>query len=505
MSLVSSSVGSSVASGSTTPAITGAEPSLSPEHAMLALLNAQKRALLQEKFPAAEVRIDRLNRLIDCHLAFKDQIIEALATDFNGRSRVQSLVTDVVSTITSIKHTRAQVKKWMRPQRRKLPLIASLTGGKAQVYYQPLGVVGNISPWNFPVGLAFTPVMEAIAAGNRIMMKPSEVTPATAEVIKAMVESQFGPEEMAVVTGGPEIGQAFSRLPFDHLVFTGGPEVARHVMRAAADNLVPVTLELGGKCPVVVSDSADLAMAAQRIIGTKAINSGQLCLTPDYVFVPEAKLEQFIAEVKTVWQAFYPTLLDNDDFTAVVNGRHWQRLNGYLEELKAEGVRLIQHNPGSEDFTCIERHKLPPTLVVEPADHLRIMQEEIFGPIISVKTYRSLDQVIDFINAKPRPLALYYFGQVNFAKTNPEIERLLQETTSGGVTVNDTAQHVAFPDLPLGGVGNSGMGAYHGHRGFLQFSHEKAVYRQGWLPLSKFFMPPFSDRQRKLFESQLKR
>lgn len=467
---------------------------------LLTLLLAQKQSLLQERFPSAEVRIDRLNRLIDIHIQYKDRIIDALSSDFGGRSRVQSLVTDVVSTIGAIKYTRGKVKDWMRPQRRKLPSYASLTGGRADVHYQPLGVVGNISPWNFPVALAFAPMIEAIAAGNRIMLKPSEVTPASADIIKEMVASAFSAEEIAVVTGGVEVGQAFSTLPFDHLVFTGGPEIAKHVMRAAAENLVPVTLELGGKCPVIIGSGAKLSDAVEKILAGKAINSGQLCLSPDYVFVPQAQMEEFIAHAQRVWKSLYPSLLDNDDFTAVVNERHWGRLNNYLSEMKERNTRIVQHNPAAENFARPERHKLAPTLVIEPADDLRVMREEVFGPMLSAKSYQSLDEVIDFINARPRPLALYFFGS-----DKSEINRFVNETTSGGLTINDVAQHAAFPDLPLGGVGNSGMGAYHGHRGFLQFSHEKAVFRQGWLSMGKFFKPPFTEKNRKMFEGQLKK
>ena len=467
---------------------------------LMPLLRAQKQALLQERFPSAEVRIDRLNRLIDIHIQYKDKIIDALSSDFGGRSRIQSLVTDVVSTIGAIKYTRGKVKQWMRPQRRQLPLYAALTGGRAEVHYQPLGVVGNISPWNFPVALAFAPMIEAIAAGNRVMLKPSEVTPASAEIIKEMVASAFALEEIAVVTGGVDVGQAFSTLPFDHLVFTGGPEIARHVMRAAAENLVPVTLELGGKCPVIIGSGANLADAVEKILRGKAINSGQLCLSPDYVFVPHAQMEEFIVQAQRVWQSFYPSLLDNDDFTAVVNERHWGRLRAYMDELKERNTRVVQHNPGAENLSLSQRHKLAPTLVVEPADDLRVMREEVFGPMLSAKSYQSLDQVIDFINARPRPLGLYFFGS-----DKAEIDRLLTETTSGGVTINDVAQHAAFPDIPLGGVGNSGMGAYHGRRGFQQFSHEKGVFRQGWLSMGKFFKPPFTEKNRKLFEGQLKK
>ena len=461
---------------------------------LLSLLQAQKKSLLDERFPSADIRVDRLNRLIDVHLNFKDQIIEALTEDFNGRSKVQSLVADVVASVVSFKHTRDHVAQWMKPQKRKLPLIASLTGGRAEVHYQPLGVVGNISPWNFPVGLAFAPMAEALAAGNRVMLKPSELTPCASAVIKQMVESAFAPEEMVAITGGVEVAQAFSSLPFDHLVYTGGPEVAKHVMRAAAENLVPLTLELGGKCPVVVGEGADIAMAAERIMGAKAINAGQLCLSPDYVFVPRHKMAEFVACARANLTKFFPTVLDNDDVTSVVNERHWQRLNSYVDEAKAQGVRVETHNPNNESFDDSARHKMPFSLVIDPADDLKIMQDEVFGPLIE------FDLPINFINQRERPLALYYFG-----KDKAQVARLLKETTSGGVTVNDVAQHVAFPDLPLGGVGNSGMGAYHGHTGFKRFSHEKAVYKQGLFSMAKFLQPPFTDKSKKLFEGQLKR
>jgi coniferyl-aldehyde dehydrogenase len=331
-----------------------------------------------------------------------------------------------------------------------------LTGGRAELQFQPLGVVGNISPWNFPVELAFSPAIGALAAGNRVMLKPSELTPQTSALIEEMVSSAFDPAEMAVVTGGVDVAQEFSQLPFDHLVFTGGPEIAKHVMRAAADNLVPLTLELGGKCPVVVGRSADIKTVADRVMGTKTINSGQLCLC-------------------------YESLADNPDHTAVINERHWQRLRGYIDDLESRKVHIEVFNPAQESFDDPQKHKLPFVMPIEPDDDSLIMQDEIFGPM-----------------NKPRPLALYYFG-----KDKREIEALCQRTTSGGVTINDCAQHAACYDLPLAGVGNSGMGGYHGHHGFLQFSHKKAVYRQGLLSLGKFIRPPYSGRKMKLIDSMI--
>lgn len=465
------------------------------EASMQAMLDTQRAAFLSDGFPSAEIRIDRIDRVKDIHVRYKRRIVEALEADFGSRPQGQSLATDVVSTIMEAKETRGKVRRWMKPERRKTPLPMRLTGGRAELQFQPLGVVGNISPWNFPVALAFSPAIGALAAGNRVMLKPSEATPQTSELIKEMVEGAFDPAEMAVVTGGVDVAQAFSQLPFDHLVFTGGPEIARHVMRSAADNLVPVTLELGGKCPVVVGASADIKMVADRVIATKTINSGQLCLTPDYIFLPEGRVETFIQEAFKVLASCYQSLEDNPDYTAVINERHWQRLKSYIEDLEARHVRVEVFNPAKEAFDCPETHKLPFSFAIEPDDDALIMQEEVFGPLLSIKTYQSLDKVIEYINDKQRPLALYYFG-----KDELEIQALCQRTTSGGVTINDCAQHAACSDLPLAGVGNSGMGAYHGRHGFLQFSHSKAVYRQGLFSIGKFMRPPYGDRKTRMFE-----
>lgn len=459
------------------------------------LLDIQRQAFLADGFPTAQTRIDRIDRVKDIHIRYKQQIVEALEADFGARPRGQSLVTDVASIIMEAKETCSKIRQWMKPQRRKTPLMLRLTGGRAELQYQPLGVVGNISPWNFPVELAFSPAIGALAAGNRVMLKPSELTPQTSALIEEMVTSVFDPAEMAVVTGGVDVAQEFSQLPFDHLVFTGGPEIAKHVMRAAADYLVPLTLELGGKCPVVVGKSADIKTVADRVMGTKTVNSGQLCLTPDYIFLPEGKVEAFIEEAHSVLSRCYESLLDNADYTSVINERHWQRLNGYIDDLEARKVRIEVFNPAGESFDDPEKHKLPFVMPIEPDDDSLIMQDEIFGPMLSVKTYQSLDKVIEFINNKPRPLALYYFG-----KDKREIEALCQRTTSGGVTINDCAQHAACYDLPLARVGNSGMGGYHGHHGFLQFSHSKAVYRQGLFSLGSLIRPPYGERKMKMID-----
>jgi coniferyl-aldehyde dehydrogenase len=462
------------------------------------ILQFQRSALLKDGFPGAEVRIDRLDRIADINIRYKDRILDALNEDFGGRPHLQSLFSDVISTVMEVKETRKQVRRWMKPEKRKAPLPMRLVGGRAEVQFQPLGVVGNIAPWNFPIALAFSPTIGAVGAGNRVMIKPSEATPHSAEVVREMVESAFDPSEIAVVTGGVEVGQAFSKLPFDHLVFTGGPGIARDVMASAAENLVPVTLELGGKCPVVVGKNAKLQQVAERVMAMKTLNSGQLCLTPDYIFLPEGQTENFLEAAMAVLGRFYESLLDNPDYTAIINERHWNRLRSYLDELKSSTTRMVEFNPADESFDSAEKHKLPVTFIVEPDNDLMIMQDEIFGPILSLKTYRDIKDVVDFINAKPRPLALYYFG-----RSREEIDLLCKNTTSGGVTINDVAQHAACSDLPLAGVGNSGMGSYHGRDGFLQFSHKKAVYRQGLFSMTKFMTPPFTPRRKKIMESML--
>ncbi len=477
---------------------TGDSESQSQVTGLESILQRQKLSLLEEGFPEAAVRIDRLDRVADIHIRYKDRILEALSADFGNRPHLQTLFTDVINTVMEVKETRKQVRRWMKPEKRKAPLQMRLTGGQAEVQFQPMGVVGNIAPWNFPMGLAFSPAVGALAAGNRVMIKPSEATPQTSELMVEMVNSAFDVNELAVVTGGVEVGQAFSKLPFDHLVFTGGPGIARHVMASAAENLVPVTLELGGKCPVVVGKSAKLQQVAERVMAMKTLNSGQLCLTPDYLFLPEGQLDTFVEAAMGVLSRFYKSLLDNPDYTSVINERHWRRLRSYIEELEKSPTRLVQFNPAGESFDSPEKHKLPFTFVVEPDDELMIMQDEIFGPMVSVKTYRTINEVVDFINTKPRPLALYYFG-----KDKAEIDLLCKHTTSGGVTINDVAQHVACGDLPLSGVGNSGMGAYHGQDGFRTFSHKKAVYRQGIFSLTRFITPPFTARRKKMMESML--
>ncbi|MFN3237256.1 MAG: coniferyl aldehyde dehydrogenase [Pseudomonadales bacterium] len=440
---------------------------------MLSVLDRQKQDYLKEGVVSAETRIDRIDRAIDLLKKYGPQLCEAMAADFGHRSLDQSKLTDVDGSIGPLEHSKKHVSQWMRPEKRKTMFPLNLLGGRSRVEYQPLGVVGCISPWNFPVQLTFAPLAGIFAAGNRTMIKPSEFTPETSELMAKMFKEAYSEEEVAVFTGGPEVGSAFSGLPFDHLLFTGATSIAKHVMRAASENLVPVTLELGGKSPVIVGEDADMELTAQNVMAGKTMNAGQICLAPDYVFVPESRTDDFVAAAQGAVATMFKDIKDNPDYTSIVNQRHFDRLNGYIEDAKNKGARIVEINPANEDFSQQQHHRIPPTLIMDPSDDMAVMQEEIFGPILPVKRYKTIDETINYVNERPRPLGLYYFG-----KNSAEENKVLTHTTSGGVTVNDVIMHIAQEDLPFGGVGPSGMGSYHGYDGFKTFSHAKAVYSQ---------------------------
>jgi len=470
---------------------------------MQQILARQKAAHLRDGAPTAELRIDRINRCIGLLVDYQTQIEDALNEDFGSRSREATAFTDVASSLGALKHAKERLKTWMKPEKRKTtPAILGLFGAKAEVRYQPKGVVGVISPWNFPVNLTFMPLAGVLAAGNRAMIKPSEYTPATSELMARMFGSVFSPEEIAVIGGGPEEGQAFSSLAFDHLIFTGATSIARHVMKAAAENLVPLTLELGGKSPVVLGRSADMKTAAARIMNGKTLNAGQICLAPDYVLAPAENLESFVGEATTAVKTMFPTIKDNPDYTAIIAQRHYDRIMGYIEEAKAKGTRVVEIKPDDEDLSQQEHRKIAPTLIIDPTDDMKVMQEEIFGPVLPVKTYKSVDEAVDYINAHDRPLGLYYFGD-----DAAEQERVLNTTTSGGVTVNDVIFHVAQEELPFGGVGPSGMGSYHGFDGFKEFSHRKAIYTQlkKDIPQLAAMRPPYGPAFRKFLSGSIGR
>lgn len=471
--------------------------------ALNGLLARQREAQRRDGAPPAALRIDRLNRCIALLVDHRDEIEAALTADFGARSRQATAFTDIASSIGPLKHARDRVARWMRPQRRRTtPRLLWLFGARAEILCQPKGVVGLISPWNFPVNLTFAPLAGVLAAGNRAMIKPSEVTPVTSELLKKMFASAFDEEEIAVVTGGPEVGQAFSGLAFDHLIFTGATSIGRHVMRAAAENLVPVTLELGGKSPVVIGRSADMATAAARIMNGKTLNAGQICLAPDYVLVPADGIGVFVEQAKAAVGRMFPTLRDNPDYTAVVADRHQARLSGYVEDARAKGAEIVEINPAGEDLRQQPHRRMAPTLILNPTDDMKVMQEEIFGPLLPVKAYQKVDDAIDYINAHDRPLGLYYFGT-----DTDERDRVLARTTSGGVTVNDVVMHVAQEELPFGGIGPAGMGVYHGEDGFREFSHRKSVFHQMKRDIAPLRMlrPPFGAGIARYLATQIRR
>ncbi|MFT4612942.1 MAG: coniferyl-aldehyde dehydrogenase [Bacteroidia bacterium] len=472
------------------------------EQQMHAALEAQRKAYLAEGVVSAETRIDRMQRAVDVIVKYNEQLVETLNEDFTCRSREISLLTDVGAGIAPMKHAIKHVRKWMKPEKRSTMFPLGLLGGRSRIEYQPLGVVGIIAPWNFPVNMVFAPLAGVLAAGNRAMVKPSEFTPATSALMGQMIAEAFDPTEIAVYDGGPEVGQAFSSLPFDHMIFTGATSIARHILTAAAKNLVPCTLELGGKSPVVISRSADIEKSLGRIMMGKTMNAGQICLAPDYLLVPEEKLNEVIEAAQNAVAEMYPTLLANPAYTSVVNERHFQRLNSYLEEAKERGQKVIAINPGNEDFsTQSGTLKIPPTLIPEPAEDLKVLQDELFGPLLPIRTYKDFEETISYINSKPRPLAAYYFGQ-----DSDEEEAFTSRTTSGGVCINDVIMHVMQEELPFGGVGPSGMGAYHGHEGFKTFSHAKSIYKQAKVDIAKLggLKPPYGKATEKTIKMQVK-
>ncbi|MFT6053063.1 MAG: coniferyl-aldehyde dehydrogenase [Halioglobus sp.] len=470
---------------------------------MTDVLESQRQAYLKEGAVSVETRIDRLERGMDGLLKYADKFAEAMNKDFSCRPRQVSMLTDVAASVTAMKHAKKHLKRWMKGEKRPTMFPLNLLGGRSRIEYQPLGVVGVIAPWNFPVYLTFGPLAGVLAAGNRAMLKPSEFTPATSAVMAEMVADTWSEDEVAIFDGGPEVGQAFSSLAFDHLLFTGATSVARHIMAAASRNLVPVTLELGGKSPVIISRSADIEKSVQRIMLGKTLNAGQICLAPDYLMVPEEKLHEVIAAAQKTVAEMYPKLLDNDEYTSVINQRHYDRLNGYLAEAEERGAKVIAINPAGEDFSQQNgTRKIPPTLISEPSDDLKVMEEELFGPLLPIRTYKEFEETIGYVNSKPRPLAAYYFGS-----DAAEEQAVVQRTTSGGVCINDVIMHIMQEELPFGGVGPSGMGAIHGHEGFKTFSHAKSIFSQTKVNVSKLsgMLPPYSKTTDSTIKMQMKK
>lgn len=432
------------------------------------LLAAQRKAFLDAGPAGVAVRRNRIDRLMAMILDNSEEFITATAADYGSRSRSAAFFAEILGMISVIEHTRAQLPRWMKATR--LMRIGRMAGLRAEVVPSPLGVVGIIGPWNFPVQLTVLPAATAFAAGNRVMIKMSEVTSRTAEVMAALAPRYFETNELAVVTGGAEVAAEFSGLPFDHLFFTGSPGVGELVQRAAAANLVPVTLELGGKNPVVVAPDADVDRAAVRIAQGRMVNGGQVCVCPDYVFVPERKVEQFVVAARRTFGAMFPTIIDNPDYCSSVNQANYERVVGLITDARERGARIDSVSPDGERLPDPMSRKIAPTIVRDVDDSMRIATEEVFGPVMVVRGYSSLTQVIDHINANPSPLVAYWFGA-----DGADFRHFVDHTRSGGVARNDFAAHMIPSSAPFGGVGRSGMGAYHGKAGFDTFSHFRTV------------------------------
>ncbi|WP_295537731.1 coniferyl aldehyde dehydrogenase [uncultured Pseudacidovorax sp.] len=444
-----------------------------------AQLAAMRAAFAVRPHPPARHRAERLRALQAALLRHQDALCEAMSADFGGRSMAESRLADVLGLVLEIRHALRHLRRWMKPQRRHTELL--FRGNAAWVEYQPKGVVGVIAPWNFPCYLALGPLIAAVAAGNRVMLKMSEFTPATTVAVQRLLAEVFDPDEV-FATGGPvAVAQAFSALPFDHLVFTGSTAVGREVMRSAAEQLVPVTLELGGKSPAIVSRGADLHDAAAKLAHGKSFNAGQICIAPDYALVPAEHMEALAERLRQAFCAMHPQGAARDeDYTCVVTPRHAERIHALLQDAADQGARIVscgEAGPG---------RRIPLQLVLDVKPSMRIAREELFGPILPLLPYGDFDEVVRHLQQGPRPLALYYFG-----RDRAESARLRRDTHAGGMTLNDWGWHVFQNDLPFGGIGPSGMGSYHGVEGFRTLSHAKSVFQvRRFFPV-RLFHPPY--------------
>jgi coniferyl-aldehyde dehydrogenase len=426
-------------------------------------------------------RLETLRSLSDLLGRNGPAIAEAISADFGNRSPYETFLLELIPVQNAIRHARKNLAKWMRPERRRVATI--FKPAKAWIQYQPLGVVGIISPWNYPLSLAILPAVDALAAGNRVLLKPPELAPRFSSLLKRLLAEVFPEAELAVVLGGPKIAEEFCRLPLDSLAFTGSTAVGRRVMALAADNLTPVTLELGGKSPALVCPDYHPRAAARDIAFSKFSNSGQTCIAPDYVLVPEAKVTTFAEAVISEAERLYPTIATNPNYASIISDGHYDRLHRSIEEARAGGAEIFTHR----DQAAGRQRKIEPTVVLHPPTECELMREEIFGPVLPILGYKTLEEAIAFINAKERPLALYCMTH------NREYrDAVLQHTISGGVTLNGTFLHIAQEDLPFGGVGKSGMGSYHGIAGFRRFSHARSIHQVRFLNVLHFLSPPYT-------------
>ena len=451
-----------------------------PDELLRLALEAQRAAFRAEPMPSLATRRDRLARVLAMTRQYAEPLAETISRDFSHRSRHETLLADVATVEMAAKHASAHLGRWMRE--RRMPTALHYLPASNRLIPQPLGVVGVIAPWNYPYQLAMSPAIAALAAGNRVMIKPSELTPETSALMARMVGEFFAPEEMQVITGDASVGRAFAALPFDHLFFTGSTAVGKLVAQAAAQHLTPVTLELGGKSPALVDASADITQLAERLAFGKLLNAGQTCIAPDYVLAPRALVQPLADALIAAVRRLYPSIAGNADYSAIATPRHLARLQGLLDDARAKGARLLPTHDGSG-----EGRQLVPHLLLDVHEGMAVMQEEIFGPLLPILPYDSEQQALDYIKDHERPLALYWFGRDRGAR-----ERVLAQTHAGGVTLNDCIWHIGQEDQPFGGVGASGQGAYHGIWGFNTFSKMKPVFSQPrWFAGTQLFYPPY--------------
>ncbi len=446
----------------------------------------QKKAFAENPFPNEKLRKQQLKALKSALLQYKDKLVKAISADFGHRSHDESLLGDIMPTVMTIDYCLEHIRDWMKPEKRKISVL--FKPAKASVVYQPKGVIGIISPWNYPVFLSLGPLAFAIAAGNRAMLKPSEFTPYTNRVLVDIVEQAFSKDEACMIEGDAQVAQTFSSLPFDHLFFTGSTHIGKIIMKAAAENLTPVTLELGGKSPAIVADDVSADFAVSRMLYGKCFNAGQTCVAPDYVLCPENKISDLVQSFKTQFAELYPQI-DSGDFSSIISDNHYARLQSLLDEAKSQGAEIISLGQNKK----IHPRMMPLTVVLNANVSMKIMQEEIFGPILPIIGYSSLNQAIQLVNARSRPLALYIFSHNQKVKN-----KITQQTHAGGMCFNDSIVQVAQEDLPFGGIGPSGMGSYHGKEGFLTFSHAKSIYKKGKLSLSHLAFPPYNKLMHRL-------
>jgi len=461
---------------------------------MQRIFNSQKNAFRLRPSTTANERIALLDNLKNVLIKYQDHIATAISEDFGHRSHHETKFAEVLTSLENIKYYSKNLRTWMLPDKRHVN--PTHLPAKAWVQYQPLGVVGIITPWNYPLLLALSPLICALAAGNRAMIKMSSFTPKTGTALKKALAEAFSEDQVAVITGGGVVSDAFSRLQFNQLTFTGSTNVGRTVMAAAAENLTPVLLELGGKSPAIIHESVPMKDAAERIALGKGWNAGQTCVAPDYVFVPKGKTAEFVAAMRGAVAKMYPTMLNNPDYTSIVNNKQYQRIKGYLDDALDQGAELFEINPAHEVFS--NTRKMPVILVSNIKQTMQIAKNEIFGPVLMVMEYTELEEALEYINQRPSPLALYYFDY-----DNQRADFVLRNTQSGGYSVNDVITHVAEEDLPFGGVGHSGMGKYHGREGFIAMSNARSVLLKPKFWSMRFLAPPFKSPLHKIIEKVL--